>query len=256
MLPCFEFERDCHRTAHAAGNARNRNSPVRTNMKLAWQPLCLVIVVLPRFSESQFRIGPEIAWLSRGGLSAGKLDDSFRSVNGQMKRVIVQVLTVESRSADLATDAFNKPDTEPEVIPINGGSRSSTPKDRDDDTRGVRLEAVVSAERAQTVVDTVLNVNELENIDSFDRLVDMLIQRELENDESGQLFHRVMSSVEKALIEKAYVECGQVQTRTAERLGVNRNTIHKKLLKHELLDPEVVEVNIRQNVVIEKRKCV
>ena len=30
-------------------------------MKLAWQPLRLVIVVLPRFSESQFRIGPEIA---------------------------------------------------------------------------------------------------------------------------------------------------------------------------------------------------
>ena len=173
-----------------------------------------------------------------------------------MKRVIVQVLTVKSRSADLATDASNKPDTEPEVIPINGGSRSSTPIDRDDDTSSVRLEAVVSAERAQTVVDTVLNVNELANVDSFDRLIDMLIQRELANDESGQLFHRVMSSVEKALVEKAYVECGQVQTRTAERLGVNRNTIHKKLLKHELLDPEVDELNIRQNVLIEKRKCV
>ena len=194
--------------------------------------------------------------MSRGGLPAGKLDDGFRSVNGQMKRVIVQVLTVKSRSADLATDASNKPDTEAEVIPINGGSRSSTPKDLDDDTSGVRLEAIVSAERAQTVVDTVLNVNELANVDSFDRMVDMLIQRELTNDESGQLFHRVMSSVEKALIEKAYVECGQVQTRTAERLGVNRNTIHKKLLKHKLLDSEDEELNIRQNVLIEKRKCV
>lgn len=173
-----------------------------------------------------------------------------------MKRVIVQILPADTRSANQTTDASNNPDSEPEVIPINGGSRSSVAKDRDDDTGGVRLEAVVSAERARTVVNTVLNVNELANVDSFDRLVDLLIQRELANDESGQLFHRVMSSVEKALVEKAYVECGQVQTRTAERLGVNRNTIHKKLLKHELLDPEDDELDVPREVVVEKRKCV
>jgi len=173
-----------------------------------------------------------------------------------MKRVIVQILPADTHSADQATNASNNPDTEPEVIPINGGSRSPAAKTHDDDNNGVRLEAVVSAERARTVVDTVLNVNELANVDSFDRLVDLLIQRELANDESGQLFHRVMSSVEKALVEKAYVECGQVQTRTAERLGVNRNTIHKKLLKHELLDPEDEELNARQDVLVEKRKCV
>jgi len=193
---------------------------------------------------------------SEVGLSADKLDDGFRSVNGQMKRVIVQILPADTHSADQATNASNNPDAEPEVIPINGGSRSPAAKSRDDDNNGVRLEAVVSAERARTVVDTVLNVNELANVDSFDRLVDLLIQRELANDESGQLFHRVMSSVEKALVEKAYVECGQVQTRTAERLGVNRNTIHKKLLKHELLDPEDEELNSRQDVLVEKRKCV
>jgi len=173
-----------------------------------------------------------------------------------MKRVIVQVLTVKAGSTDLATEVSKELDTEPEMIPINCGSQSSTTNDCDDDTSGVRLEAVVSAERARTVVDMVLNVNELANVDSFDGLVDVLIQRELANDESGKLFHRVMSSVEKALVEKAYVECGQVQTRTAERLGVNRNTIHKKLLKHELLDPEVEELNIRQNVLIKKRKCI
>jgi DNA-binding protein Fis len=180
----------------------------------------------------------------------------FRSVNGHMKRVIVQILPTDTRSTEHGVDSSVELASEPAVISINAGSRSSVAKDREDDAGGVRLEAVVSAERARTVVDTLLNVNELTNINSFDRLVDLLIQRELANDESGQLFHRVMSSVEKALVEKAYVECGQVQTRTAERLGVNRNTIHKKLLKHELLDPEEDELDTRPDVVLEKRKCV
>jgi DNA-binding protein Fis len=173
-----------------------------------------------------------------------------------MKRVIVQILPADTRSTEQGTGASNELASEPEVIPINGCSRSSVSKDFDDDAGGVRLEAVISAERARTVVDTVLDVNELEHVDSFDRLVDLLIQRELASDNSGQLFHRVMSSVEKALVEKAYVECGQVQTRTAERLGVNRNTIHKKLLKHELLDPEDEELDVQQEVLIEKRRCV
>ena len=87
-------------------------------------------------------------------------------------------------------------------------------------------------------------------------MVDLLVQRELANDDTGQLFHRVMSCVEKALVEKAYFECGQVQTRTAERLGVNRNTIHKKLLKHELLDPEDDDADVSQAGLIEARKVV
>jgi DNA-binding protein Fis len=172
-----------------------------------------------------------------------------------MKRVIVQILPADNRSPEHAAGVANELALESALIPINGASRPPVVKDLDDDA-GVRLEAVISAERARTIVDAVLNVNELANVDSFDRMVDLLIQRELASDDSGQLFHRVMSSVEKALVEKAYVECGQVQTRTAERLGVNRNTIHKKLLKHELLDPEDDELDVPPDVLIEKRKCV
>lgn len=172
-----------------------------------------------------------------------------------MKRVIVQILPADDRSSDQATDTSSENSVEPELIPINGDSQEPSVKNRDDDS-GVRLEAVVSAERARTVVDTVLNVNELANVDSFERMVDLLIQRELANNESDQLFHQVMSSVEKTLVEKAFVECGQVQTRTAERLGVNRNTIHKKLLKHELLDPENEELEVRPDTLIKERKCV
>lgn len=171
-----------------------------------------------------------------------------------MKRVIVQILPASDPSTSRQPNVVDE-GAGPEFLPISGGVVSPNDSGRDEDA-GVRVEAVVSAERARTVVDTVLNVNELASADSFDQMVDLLIQRELANDDSGQLFHRVMSCVEKALVEKAFVECGQVQTRTADRLGVNRNTIHKKLLKHELLDPEDDEVEVSQDEVIEKRKVV
>lgn len=172
-----------------------------------------------------------------------------------MKRVIVQILPVDARVSDINAGNSDEPESERELLPIGGRSRLPVNQECDDDA-GVRVEAVVSAERARTVVDTVLNVNELAKVDSFERMVDLLVQRELTNDDSGQLFHRVMSCVEKALVEKAFFECGQVQTRTAERLGVNRNTIHKKLLKHELLDPEEDEVEVSQAGLIEERKVV
>lgn len=172
-----------------------------------------------------------------------------------MKRVIVQILPVDAPSSEARRISTDESPLTRELIPINGRSRQPDGQAGDNDA-GVRLEAIVSAERARTVVDTVLNVNELANVDSFDRMVDLLVQREMANDDSGQLFNRVMSTVEKALVEKAFLECGQVQTRTAERLGVNRNTIHKKLLKHELLDPESDEIEISTDELIEKRKCV
>ena len=174
-----------------------------------------------------------------------------------MKRVIVQILPADVHSSEARMESSDESPSARELIPINRGSQPSTGQDLHEHA-GVRLEAVISAERARTVVDTVLNVNELANVDSFDRMVDLLIQRELANDDSGHLFNRVMSTVEKVLVEKAFFECGQVQTRTAERLGVNRNTIHKKLLKHELLDPESDEINISDSDdgLIEKRKCV
>ncbi len=171
-----------------------------------------------------------------------------------MKRVIVQILPASDPSTGGRANVVDE-GAGPELLPINAGIVPPNGSGRDEDA-GVRVEAVVSAERARTVVDTVLNVNELASADSFDQMVDLLIQRELANDDSGRLFHRVMSCVEKALVEKAFVECGQVQTRTADRLGVNRNTIHKKLLKHELLDPEDDEVAVSQDEAIEERKVV
>ena len=161
----------------------------------------------------------------------------FWRVNERMKRVIVQIFPAEGlpedpsleHSAELASGAGLIPAT-PAVRSQNGNGENLDPE--------VRVEAILSAERARTVVDTVLNVKGTEVVDTFDRLIDLLVQREMTSDNSGQLFNRVMSSVEKALVERAFVECDHVQTRTAERLGVNRNTVHKKLLKHELLGPD------------------
>jgi DNA-binding protein Fis len=180
-----------------------------------------------------------------------------------MKRVIVQILPLDGPVAACSLDSSDELHSPQEVIPIDGGDRQSHGNESNSSTEsgsnkdsGIRVEAVVSAERARSVIDTVLNVNELSDVDSFDRMIDLLIQRELDSDDSEQLFHRIMSSVEKTLVEKAFIECGQVQTRTAERLGVNRNTIHKKLVKHELLDPEDEEIGSAEEELIEKRRCV
>ena len=150
--------------------------------------------------------------------------------NGPMKRVIVQILPAEDSSA---------------VVPVNGnGVRPSEPDvDSKDSDPGVRVEAVVSPQRARVVVDTVLNTENPHATDTPDRIIDLLVQRELARDDSGQVFHRLISSVEKALLEKAFAECDHIQTRTADRLGVNRNTIHKKLVKHELIQPDELAVD-------------
>lgn len=141
-----------------------------------------------------------------------------------MKRVILQILPAE--------------DPTPEApVPVNGNGAASR---NGHDDPGVRLEAVVSQERARIVVDTVLDTEASNGSDSSDRIIDLLVQRALSSDESGQVFHRVISNVEKALLEHAFAECDHIQTRTADRLGVNRNTIHKKLLKHELIQPDEI----------------
>jgi DNA-binding protein Fis len=186
------------------------------------------------------------------------------SVNGLMKRVIVQILPADGPASARSLESFDEIHARQEVIPIDGIDHRSSGTGLNEHGQnesgpvadsGIRVEAVVSAERARTIVDTVLNVNELTDVDSFERMIELLIQRELASDDSGQLFHRVMSTVEKTLVEKAFIECGQVQTRTAERLGVNRNTIHKKLVKHELLDPDDEEIEAAEEEHIEKRRC-
>lgn len=172
-----------------------------------------------------------------------------------MKRVIVQIMPADAPASDDALDSSGEESARQEVIPISGVARRSENSGEDSDSL-IRVEAVVSAERARSVVDSVLNVSERTSVDSFEQLVELLIEREFASDDSGQLFHRIMSSIEKALVEKAFFECGQVQTRTAERLGVNRNTIHKKLLKHELLDPEDEESSATSSEAESKRRCV
>lgn len=142
-----------------------------------------------------------------------------------MKRVIVQILPADSPNSESPEPANGAP-------VVKGNCHESDP--------GVRLEAVVSHERARIVVDTVLNTDVTNGANSSDRIIDLLVERELASDDSGQVFHRLISSVERALLEHAFAECDHIQTRTADRLGVNRNTIHKKLLKHDLIQPDEI----------------
>jgi len=131
-----------------------------------------------------------------------------------MKRVIVQILPAEAPSIGVERPASRHTESTPGA--------------------GVRVEAVVSEDRANFVVDAVVNPTSAS-------IAEQLVQQELSRDDTGPLFDRVISSVEKALLERVFAECRHIQTRTANRLGVNRNTIHKKLLKHELIQPDVVD---------------
>ena len=144
-----------------------------------------------------------------------------------MKRVILQIIPAEHPTSDIP-------------VPANGNGTAAR---NGHDDPGVRVEAVVSQERARIVVETVLDTEASSGGDSSDRIIDLLVQRALSSDESGQVFHRVISNVEKTLLEHAFAECDHIQTRTADRLGVNRNTIHKKLLKHELIQPGELEAD-------------
>jgi DNA-binding protein Fis len=152
-----------------------------------------------------------------------------------MKRVIVQIFPADEASSD------------PESIQPTNGNGTASGRNGQEADPGVRLEAVLSSERALIVVEMVLDAGGSNGDEPADRMIERLVQRELASDDSGQVFHRVISSVERALLQHAFDECDHIQTRTADRLGVNRNTIHKKLLKHELIqaDDEVPDVKPR-----------
>jgi DNA-binding protein Fis len=127
-----------------------------------------------------------------------------------MKRVVVQVGPVEPDSAnDESNDA------------------------------ATTVETFVAEENAELLLATVLSLNGRTSLKSSDRIVEILVKRELnKDDEADGLFDRMMTSVERTLLSLVYAECDHVQTRTAFRLGIDRNTLHKKLRKHNLLTPE------------------
>ena len=98
----------------------------------------------------------------------------------------------------------------------------------------IRLEAVVSDDRACEIVDTVLGSDA--NTAAFERTLETLVEREMESSEMhGKLFERLISAFERILIGRVYESCQGVQTRAAEYLGIDRNTLHKKLCKYKLL---------------------
>ena len=51
----------------------------------------------------------------------------------------------------------------------------------------------------------------------------------LAGEDSGNVYGRVVSQVEREVILQVLRQCQGVQTRTATRLGINRNTLHKKI---------------------------
>jgi DNA-binding NtrC family response regulator len=63
-----------------------------------------------------------------------------------------------------------------------------------------------------------------------------LVQQGIEaaGEEADDLYERIVSRVERALLAQVMADCQKVQTKAADRLGINRNTLHKKLKEHKL----------------------
>jgi len=99
----------------------------------------------------------------------------------------------------------------------------------------IRLEAVVSMDRARAIVDTMLGSSHPQTA-ALEKALETLVEREMESGEMyGKLFEHLISLAERILIGRVYDSCQGVQTRAAEHLGIDRNTLHKKLSKHNLL---------------------
>jgi len=106
----------------------------------------------------------------------------------------------------------------------------------------IRLEAIVSADRARVIVDAMLGSNDTDTA-ALEPTLEALVDREVESAEThGKLFEHLTSIVERILIGRVYETYQGVQTRAAEHLGINRNTLHKKLCKYNFpLDTQQFE---------------
>ena len=125
-------------------------------------------------------------------------------------------------------------------VVVQVGPVDSNPASGSDETNAAtKVETILAEESAELLLATVLSMNRQTAVDSSDRIVEILVKRELSRDDEIEgLFGRLMTRVERTLLELVYAECDHVQTRTACRLGIDRNTLHKKLSKHNLLTSE------------------
>jgi DNA-binding NtrC family response regulator len=64
------------------------------------------------------------------------------------------------------------------------------------------------------------------------------VKSKLFQDLRGQVYDRVVGSVEKALINMALEQCGGNQVKSADLLGINRNTLRDRMLKFGLAEKE------------------
>ena len=54
------------------------------------------------------------------------------------------------------------------------------------------------------------------------------------DDDSTDLYAKVVNPVERELISQVLKACNHVQIKAAERLGINRNTLHKKIKEYQI----------------------
>lgn len=58
---------------------------------------------------------------------------------------------------------------------------------------------------------------------------------DLNGNPPSDIYHMVLSVVEKPMLELVMRHTNQNQSLAAQYLGINRNTLHKKLVEHKLI---------------------
>lgn len=113
-------------------------------------------------------------------------------------------------------------------------SARSEPARDQHEAGSMKVEAILSDADAERILATVASCR----VASPDKqLVAHLVEQELAlaGPHAQDLWHRIVSDVERKLITQVYADCDGVKTRAAARLGIDRNTLHKKLRQYDLI---------------------
>jgi len=144
-----------------------------------------------------------------------------------MKRIVAYVFPVGGGSVE--------PD--PLAERVGGLPDNACPDGKGDDPdaarQPLRLETLLSDAQAQRVLALLM---EQESSNDTRLLIEEMLEKQLSlaDPEAGDLFERIVLEVERQLITQVFDDCERVKTRAAARLGIDRNTLHKKLLKYNL----------------------
>ena len=147
-----------------------------------------------------------------------------------MKQIVVKVRDCEGSTAPTRADLSTIADSR---------DRADCASSHGPDVPGnMTLEMNLSDDQATRLLETLMQFSCDSGGDASGSVISELVDRELRRSDgqTSGLYEKVISNVERRLLERVFDACDRVQTRTADRLGMDRNTLHKKLVRCNVLD--------------------